>query len=175
MAPINNAGIHVSRISCFWYLPKPPRNGRTHWSIRVSSPGVVVSGDTKPFSGCWPSVSICIATISLSPTDESLCLAGAAALPPVDSIMRPPSAGGESPAQSVTGMEIRRTSLLPESTSLSRPPLENRVWPNAGSPKRRSRGVGSKNDAARNGKLFPQHSCRPRFSGCQQSSEKCFL
>lgn len=38
----------------------------------------------------------------------------------------------------------------------------------------RSRGLRSKNDAPRCGKLFPQHSCRPRFSGGQQSPERCF-
>lgn len=71
--PMNNAGIHVSAISCLWYFPNPPRHGSTSWSTRVSTPGDddVVSGDTKPFSGCRSSVSSCTTAIALSPVDAS--------------------------------------------------------------------------------------------------------
>lgn len=80
--PINNAGIHVSTISCFWYFPNPPRNGRTLGSMRVSSSGDVVSGDTKPFSGWWSSVSSCTTAIAVSPIDAScLCSRGCSATP----------------------------------------------------------------------------------------------
>lgn len=143
LKPMNNAGIHVSAISCLWYFPNPPRNGSTSWSTRVSSPGDdddVVSGDTKPFSGCRSSVSSCTTAIALSPVDAScVCARGGvrarSALatpppppppPPPPSLRRlppqcvssPPSADGESPAQvnhslthSVGGMQVRRPSL----------------------------------------------------------------
>lgn len=70
--PINNAGIHVSTISCFWYFPNPPREGRTDSSMWVSSSGDAVSGVTKPFSGWRSPVSSCITAIAVvTPIDAS--------------------------------------------------------------------------------------------------------
>lgn len=98
--PINNAGIHVRTMSCFWYFPNPPRNGKTQPSMRDSKAGEVVSGDTKPFSGWWSSVSSWATAIAVSHIEASLCSAAGLAVQPVDSTMRQCPRTGERCAQS---------------------------------------------------------------------------
>ncbi|MEQ2207478.1 hypothetical protein XENOCAPTIV_013114 [Xenoophorus captivus] len=50
---MNSAGIQVRTTSCFWCLPKPPRDGSTHPSMCGSNRGAGRSSGLKPFSGGW--------------------------------------------------------------------------------------------------------------------------
>ena len=73
--------------------------------MRDSNAGDVVSGDTKPFSGWWSSVSSWTTAIAGSHIEASLCNAAGLAVQPVDSTMRQCPHTGERGAQSTSKLK----------------------------------------------------------------------